>query len=479
MSRQSSGQRWCSVVLFAVFVSLFLYYVFPGVGQRIGPAIDGRMEQPEGVDAAPAASARRGEQAAYFAHVAQKVRPAVIRVDAVRVPQTADEGTEGAPDEEAARSIQVSRGCGLVIDRQGFAVTSRRVVAGAELVRIYLTPRSGGLAAQVTGSDAGTDLAVLKFAPPADLQIAAFAESGRLEAGDCVMVVGNAYIPGDFIFVGLVDASGRHASPASLCRDDCIRTAAVNSWNCGGPLLNLQGEIVGLATSLGEIDGEGLAVPAFTVRRVIDELRSRGRVDRGWLGVFVHKAVLAEDGQPPEAIALAVDYVVPGSPASRGGIRAGDLIVRFARSFVESPLAFRRRIAETAPGSPVAVTISREGAERELRVTIEAKPTVAPALPGEREWGIRLVGSTSPGEMKFHGLGSEPGVVVDEVMPRRQARGLSRGDVILAINGIATPTLADFCREVSRVLETSTEQTVHIEVLCEGVRRIVPIDPAR
>jgi serine protease Do len=468
-------------VLFAVFASLFLYYVFPGVGQRFRPAIDARAEQSEGVDAAPAASALRNEQAAYFAHAAQKVRPAVIRVDAVHVPQTADQGLADAPREEAAGSIQVSRGCGLVIDPQGFAVTSRRVVVGAELVRIYLTPRSVGLAAQVAGSDAGTDLAVLKFAPPADLPIAAFAEAGRLEAGDCVMVVGNAYIPGDFIFVGLVDASGRRASPASLCLDDCIRTAAVNSWNCGGPLLNLQGEIVGLATSLGEFEGhgEGLAVPAFTVRRVIDELRSRGRVDRGWLGVFVHKAVLAEDGQPPEAIALAVDYVVPGSPASRGGIRAGDLIVRFGRSFIESPRAFRRRIAEATLGRPVAVIVSREGALRELRVTIEATPAVSPALPGEREWGIRLVGSTSPGELKFHGLGNEPGVVVDEVMPGRQARGLSRGDVILAINGIATPTLADFCREASRVLETSAEQTMNLEILSEGVRRVVPIEPAR
>ena len=477
MSRQSSGQRWCSVVLFAVFVSLFLYYVVPGVGRRLGQD-EMRPDEPERVEAAPADSVLREEQASFFARTAQRVRPAVVRIDAVHVPRTSDDAA-GEPHDEQG-SIQVARGCGLIVDRQGLVVTSRRVVAGAELVRIYLSKRNRALAAQVAGADAASDLAVLKFSPPADLPVATLAETGRLERGDCVMVVGNAYVPGEFICVGPVRGAGRHASPAALCRDDCISTSAANVWNVGGPLINLQGEVVGLATALSEVDElpGGLAVPAFTVRRVIDELRSRGRVDRGWLGVFVHKVELPDDEVAGARLAMAVDYVVPGSPASAAGIRAGDQIVRFGGMPFESAQEFRRRIAETRPGSEVAMTVIRTGAPSGARVMIEPTPLVAPALPGEREWGIRLLGAVTPEESKYHGL-ERAGVIVESTAPGRRAMGLAPRDVILTIDGIATPTLEDFCREATRVLESSADRTVSLEVLSEGQRKVVPIEPAR
>src|SRR5262249_25581759 len=189
---------------------------------------------------------------------------------------------------------------GVVIDPQGLVLTSLRVVWGARQVRVILSSERRPLIATVAGSDAGTDLAVLKFDPPVEgVTAVRFPSVSRLAVGDYVGAVGSAYHPREYVWVGVVNASGRRATPADCHPFDCIQTAAANSWNCGAPLVDLQGAIVGINTSLGDADGfpAGLAVPAVTAWEVAAQLCRNGEVQRGWLGVFLHKASLAPDLQ--------------------------------------------------------------------------------------------------------------------------------------------------------------------------------------
>jgi len=462
-----------------------MYYGLPAIALRINRAIEPASTADTSQNAPSRENAAATGPAAFFSRVGERVRPAVVRVDALQFFESPENQPSHPGDVQTSASgqSQIFRGCGLVIDRQGLVLTSRRVVAGATLVRVHLARHARPFFAQIAGSDAVTDLAVLRFEPPAEgMAVAALEEAEPLEIGEYVIAVGNAYEPGEFLWVGVVNANGGKTAPACCDIRDCISTAAANPWNCGGPLLNLNGRIVGIGTSLQDRHdlSLGVAVPAYTARRVVEELLSRGQVSRGWLGVFVHK-----DSPEPEAglsdgsLCLAVDYVVPDSPAAKAGIRAGDAITKMDGTALRSAGEFRKRIAGSAPGSEVVVTIQREREFLDRKITITRLPETPPALPGEREWGIRLLGHLSTEEAKFMGLEHLAGVVVQEVMSRRKASELAGRDVILAVNDVPTPNLEIFCREVSRLCECPAPAAVTLEVVSQGVRKRIVIGGGR
>jgi serine protease Do len=291
------------------------------------------------------------------------------------------------------------------------------------------------------------------------------------------MAVGNAYQPGDFVWIGVVNSCRRALSAASCDLRDCIHTTAVNPFNCGGPLVNRQGAIVGINTSLrywGEV-ADGVAIPTAVARQVVDELLRNGIVSRGWLGLFIHKVapasrVILARGELDDSSAVYVDYVVPGSPAEQGGIRVGDVLLTFAGAPFGSVIDLRRQITKTAPRKMVAVTFLREGIVDEARVVVGQLPTVAPALPGEREWGIVLLSDLSPQEaMRLED--DLPGVVVQSIGPQCKASGLAPGNVIVSVNGIPTPSLEVYCREVGSLVRNSPATPVRLEYSSNGVRK--------
>jgi len=371
-----------------------------------------------------------------------------------------------------------------LIDREGWVVTSRHVVNGASAIRIHLPAHRNFFVARIAGSDPGTDLAVLRFDPPAgDISATPLDDAAPVEIGQYVMAVGNAYRPGEFLWLGVINSCGGKSSPACCNVHDCIHTTAVNGWNFGGPLLNLEGGIVGINTALREADGlpVGVAVPAATARQVVAQLRRQGQVSRGWLGVFIHKESPVAGAQipavefPEGSLAVAVDYVVPGSPAEQGGLQAGDVIFRFDDESFESAAALRRRIASTTPGAKVGVALVRAGVDVAARVVVGQSPATPPQLPGEREWGIRLLGHLSASESKQVGVDHLAGVVVWQVEPHRKAKELLAHDVILSVNDVATPDLATFCRVASRHLGTAPGQKVRLEISSSGVKKPIVI----
>ena len=304
------------------------------------------------------------------------------------------------------------------------------------------------------------------------------ADHESVEPGDDVMAVGNAYQPGDFVWIGVVGSCRRGVSAASCDVRDCIYTTAVNLFNCGGPLVNRQGAIVGINTSLGHWgeDAGGVAVPTAVARQVVDELLSNGIVSRGWLGLFIHKVApasrvpLARGELSNESSPVYVDYVVPGSPAEQGGIRAGDVLLKFAGAPFGSAVDLRRQITKTAPRKMVAVTFLREGIVDDARVVVGQSPSVAPALPGEREWGIALLSELSP-EEAIRLADDLPGVVVRSIAPQCKASGLAPGHVIVSVNGVDTPSVEIFCREVGSLVRNSPASPVTLEYSSNGVRK--------
>jgi serine protease Do len=484
MSRQTMGQRWCSLVLLAVFLSLFLYHGLPATAYRIGRAIEaGRRDANQEIEQPSPGESFRDERAAPFVRATQDVRAAVVHIDAVHQLESSANGPAGDPS-EAARpwqggELRISRGCGVVVDPQGLVLTCSRVVSGAAQVRIFLPSHEKPFLAKLAGSDAGTDLALLSFSPPpGGVTAAQIPSAGKLEIGEYVVAVGNAYRPGEFLWVGVVNSPGRRASPACCDPHDCIQTAAINLWNCGAPLVNLQGAIVGINTSLREADDfpAGLAIPASTAREVVAQLRTHGEVRRGWLGVFIHKASPTPELPPaanlPEgALAVAVDYVVPGSPAEQGGLRAGDVIVRFGGSPFYSAAELRRRIAGASLQSTVPIRVLRAARIEEPQVVIGPPPATPPQLPGEKEWGMQLLGHLSAEESGRLFVDGRRGVIVQEVEPRCKVRGLAPRDVILSVNGVATPDLEAFCREVNRLCEAQIADHVRLEVSTNGSPR--------
>jgi serine protease Do len=483
MSRKSPGQRWCSLALLALFLSLFMYYGLPVLAFRIGQVIEAGRRDGQ-AEAGPDAGDGPGpdEETAHMARASREIRPAVVRIEALRSGNPA--GAPSGTPHDSGGLVGISHGCGLVIDRQGWVVTSRRVVCGATALRIHLPAYNDPFPATVAGCDAGTDLAVLKFDTPAGWAFAApLGDGAPVEIGECVVALGSSLQLGEFLWVGEVNSSGAQVPPACCNVHDCIHTTAVSSWNLGGPLLNGEGTVVGINTALREADGipVGVAVPAGIARQVVAELRSHGRVRRGWLGIFVHKAIEGTEWSrpaamcPERALAVAVDYVVPDSPAEAGGILAGDVICQLAGAPFESPVDLRRRIAGAAPGATVGMTLVRDGVVAPRHVVVGEAPTQPPPLPGEHEWGIRLLGHLSPLESRRLGVDHLSGVVVHDVEPGRKAKELSPHDVIVSVNGVATPDLATFCHVVERLSNGTERKSVALKISSRGAERIIVI----
>jgi serine protease Do len=473
MGQQSIVQRWCTVVLLAVWLSMLLYYGLPAMAYRAGRAFEaGRYGLPHD----PVAGADRDRSSAgvfpggvsqgadeMFRAASQRVQSAVVRVGVLRKPheeiQPHDASFSNAPRMADFQSLE---GAGLIIDKQGHVLTSHRVVSRAVALKIMVSDHAEPYLAHFEAADPATDLAIVKLdSPPDSLPVADFYEGTFLEPGEYVIAIGAAYSSVQSLCVGLVVSCGREFGPACCQIDDLIQTAAANPWTCGGPLLNLRGEIVGINTAFVDPDGapSGFAVPAGTAREVYRQLVSRGVVARGWLGLFMHpvdpKAITGMDdvagGSPP--LGVAIDWTVPDSPSNRAGLKPGDLVVAYAGRDFSSTAELRERIAATPPGQRVALTVWRAGKKETVYAEMGRMPDKTLALPGESEWGVRLMWH-QPGAPIDVDRPSGDCVVIESIVSSRAASELRRGDEIIAINDSPVTNLADYCRAVVALEES-------------------------
>lgn len=409
---------------------------------------------------AQALVAQAENRPASFAELAEKVSPSVVNITtstsvagAVGPAPVVPEGSpfedffrdflERDPNGQPRRPRRSSAlGSGFVISEDGFIVTNNHVIEEADEILIEFFSGEE-LPAEVIGTDPNTDIALLKVESDEPLEYVEFGNSDDARVGDWVMAMGNPLGQGFSVSAGIVSARGRALSGTY---DDYIQTdAAINRGNSGGPLFNLDGEVIGVNTAIlspnGGSIGIGFAMSAAVVTQVVDQLQQFGETRRGWLGVRIQDVTpdVAEAlGLESAAGALVTD--VPEGPAMDAGMESGDVILSFDGRNVQDTRGLVRQVGNTAVGKTVDVEVYRNGDRQLLEVTLgrretaEAVPASAPsAEPIEREvLGITVV-QLSDELREQLGLGqSASGLVVTDVNEDAEAfeKGLRAGDII-------------------------------------------------
>ena len=401
-----------------------------------------------------------------FAELAETVSPSVVNITTSTTLAASDEGMmpeipEGSPFEDFFRDFLERQedgmpgerprrpnrgqalGSGFVISEDGYIVTNNHVIANADEIQIEFFSGET-LDAEVIGTDALTDIALLKVESDNPLPFVTFGNSSEARVGDWVMAMGNPLGQGFSVSAGIVSARGRALSGSY---DDYIQTdAAINRGNSGGPLFNMDGEVVGVNTAIlspnGGSIGIGFAMSSNVVKNVIAQLQEYGETRRGWLGVRIQDVTedVAEALGLQEARgALVTD--VPEGPAAEAGMEAGDLILSFDGQEIEDTRELVRIVGETEVGSTVDVVVVRGDGEETLQITLgrreEAEGTIPASADGsgpiEREILGLTVSSLTPELREQLALGEEAeGLVVTGVADDSAAyeKGLRAGDLI-------------------------------------------------
>jgi Do/DeqQ family serine protease len=383
----------------AVVVSLFLFAACEKQSTSNAPS--------SAAAAAPAntsaSSDNRGASApGSYADVAARVAPGVVTIHAgrrIRAPRQhpflndpllrqffGDMFDQGQP---ARPRVQIALGSGVIVQRDGTILTNHHVIDGAEEIKVELTDHRI-FDAKVVGSDPPSDIAVLQIGAK-DLSALSLGNSDQVRVGDIALAIGNPLGIGQTVTMGIISAKGRATGLSDGSFEDFLQTdAAINQGNSGGALINTNGELIGinsqiLSPSGGNI-GIGFAIPSNMARVVMDQLVKGGKVHRGQLGVSIQPMTpeLASQFGLSDVRGVVVNAVTSNGPAGRAGVRQGDVILAVDGTAVTDGNTLRNRIASTAPGTDVTLTIFRDKREQQVRVRLgEYQPPPPQADRGE------------------------------------------------------------------------------------------------
>jgi len=345
-------------------------------------------------------------------------------------------------------------GSGVIINREGYILTNNHVVENAKEITVTLYSEKD-YPAEVIGRDKKTDLALIKIDAKEDLAVAPLGDSDRLKVGEWVLAIGNPFGLSETVTAGIVSAKGRVIGAGPY--DDFIQTdASINPGNSGGPLFNFLGEAVGINTAIVAAgQGIGFAIPINMAKEVIPQLKEKGRVTRGWLGVTVQRITsqLAKSFGLKEERGALVSQVFKGSPAEKAGIKSGDVILEFDGKKVKEFGELSRIVASTPLGKTIPIKIFREGKMITLQATVaelEERAEAAEA-PVQKTLGI-TVQNLTPEIARALGLEDTTGVVVARVEKGSPAdvAGINRGDVMQEVNHQLVEDVDDFYRAMDR-----------------------------
>ena len=407
------------------------------------------------------------------ADVAEGLQDAVVNISTTQTLKGSAENTpngpgpKGSPFEEffddffdeddkdgPPRKVS-SLGSGFVIDPGGLVVTNNHVIEGADEIIINFTDGTKLKVTKILGHDPKTDLALLKVEPKKPLKAVNFGNSSSMRVGDWVMAIGNPFGLGGSVTVGVISATKRDINAGPY--DDFLQTdAAINRGNSGGPLFNMEGQVIGVNTAIisptGGSIGIGFAVPSNSAVQVIDQLKQYGETRRGWLGVHVQNVTeeLATSLglQGPKGALVA--KVSPDSPAATAGIEPSDVILKFDGQPIDNMRSLPRAVAATSIGKSVAVELLRKGHALAVNVTVGRLPEgedVEDAVKSEEEGapepepdredllGLSIAPLTDELRNRYNIAISIEGVIITEVKPNSPAaqKNVKPGDVIVEV----------------------------------------------
>jgi serine protease Do len=306
-----------------------------------------------------------------FAPLVKRVVPAVVNISVVEGSEPA-EGSAEARRSRGRRPV-LGAGSGFVIDPSGIIVTNTHVVSRSS--RISVTLANGTeLAGRMIGSDELTDLAVIRVSPAAPLPYVSWGDSKAVEVGDWILAAGNPFGVGISVTAGIVSARGRDIGAGPF--DDFLQIdAPINPGNSGGPTFNMDGQVVAVNTAIvsptGGSVGIGFAVPSEIAAKIVADLREKGRIDRGWLGVSVQEV---PGNRASRGNGVSIANIDRTGPASRAGLKPGDVVLSVNGTSVDTAQGLIKAVAATPPGNSVRLTVRRGGQNIELPVIVGRRP---------------------------------------------------------------------------------------------------------
>jgi serine protease Do len=352
---------------------------------------------------------------------------------------------------------QRSLGSGCIIGREGYIITNNHVIEKAQTIKVKLIDGKE-YDATVVGRDPKTDLALIKIDAKNDLPAASFGDSDTLEVGDWVVAIGNPFGLETTVTAGIVSAKGRVIGAGPY--DDFIQTdASINPGNSGGPLFNLKGEVVGINTAIvSGGQGIGFAIPINMAKELLPQLKSKGKVTRGWLGVVIQKITpeIAKTFEFKESAGALVSDVTEGGPAEKAGIKRGDIIVSFNGKAIKEIDTLPKLVGATEIGKKAKVGIIRDGKTLEVEIVIgelkDEKLQASKKPEVEKDFGL-VVQNITPEIAKHLNLKDKRGVIVTDVQPGSPAQegDLKSGDIIKEINRKPIKNIEDFKEAVKKV----------------------------
>jgi len=432
-----------------------------------------------------------------YADVVDRVAPAVVTIRSsrrVRAPQQFPFFDDpffrrffgGGFGGGGGSQVQQALGSGVIVRSDGHILTNHHVIDGAEEIKVDLNNKRT-YSAKLVGSDAPSDLAVLKISA-SDLPVLQLGDSDNVRVGDVALAVGNPLGVGETVTAGIISAKGRATGLSDGSFQDFLQTdAPINQGNSGGALVNTRGELVGINSQIispnGGNIGIGFAIPSNMAKNVMDQLIGKGSVQRGMLGVGIQQVTseLAASLGLKEVRGVAVNSVTPGGPADKAGVKPGDVIVKLNGKDVNDTNVLRNQVAATGPGNEVTLTIVRDGQQQDVRVKL-GELNAETARAGQQQGGggatAGQLGLTvtqlTPDIARQLGLrNGTSGVVVEEVDPSGPAAqaGIQMGDVIQQVNRQPVRTPED----MRRALQSSNGRPPLLLINRGGQTIFVPV----
>jgi serine protease Do len=451
-----------------------------------------------------------------FADLAERLSPAVVNISTSQAVERRRTGTDDIPWDEffpdqfqnrrggeqpegRTPRRQTSLGSGFIIDKAGYIVTNNHVIEDADQISVILEDDTV-LEARLIGRDAKVDIALLKVDAKADLPVVKWGNSNSARVGDWVLAIGNPFGLSGTVTTGIISARSRDIKAGQY--DDFIQTdASINRGNSGGPLFNMDGDVIGVNTAIfspsGGSVGIGFAASSNLIRPVLEDLRKYGRTRRGWIGVQIQSVTeeIAVSLGLDKARGALISRVTENGPALSSGIESSDIILSFDGKPIEKMLELPRVVAETNIDKTVNVVLWRKGQQKIVKLTVgelqegneKSLASLGKPLPTTEqvtrtaltELGVTVVEISEATREKYTIPDSVRGLVVVEVDESSDAalKGLRPGDVIDEIQQVFISTTAEADAALKAAKETS-RNVVLVRIMSGGAIRLVPIKMA-
>ncbi len=472
MKAEKSGRKTFIMFLLAFLIGFFVVSVVEVLRSSLAPSGPG----PDVQQAAAAGSTGEVSRAPFsFADLAEKLKPSVVNISTTKTVRGGGFRSpfgQGSPferyfggrddfferffgDTPQREFKQKSLGSGFIISSDGYIFTNNHVVEQADKILVKLSDGKE-YEAKIIGKDAKTDIALIKIKPTDSLPVAETGDSDKLRVGDWVMAIGNPFGLEQTVTAGIVSAKGRVIGAGPY--DNFIQTdASINPGNSGGPLFNMEGKVIGINTAIvAQGQGIGFAIPISMAKTILPDLKAKGKVTRGWLGISVQDITedIAKNMKLKDRSGALISDVFKGDPADKAGLKSGDIVTEINGKKIKDTHELLMMIAAFRVGETIKIKILRDGQEKEVSLAVaERKEQAEMAAAGESGQAFGMVVQEITPEIAKHlGLSTKKGVIVVEVQEGSTADevGIQPQDIILQVNKAKITTMKEYVTEIGK-----------------------------